>query len=558
MISFNALIKSKNINLSNAVPTLQSAVEKFGHSFCIVKRSSIISVIYASATCKLACYVESQFKKRGFFQEDNFINKIIRFSAKYIVASTLVEGGFMVASSIFKTPKPSIPEAVLLTFCAICLEKTYKIGKSEFLKLYGSSNKNKTISGTSSYLKSILPKSKVSKLKLTTDILNESEKNLNEGINISEDTKVELIKLIPQILNIKRDEEIEGVRLFNSQQTHRVFSLTSLPGIIFKMNTNNWIPYEDQTIKKRYNSMIEANAICRHLQKDSEEDILILPKGKLFTVTVGKTNHHIIAEEELYFSHYNSTQEKLFEENSDKLAKALEIYAKFICEFDASDVEFRNNPVLNDQEDSEGNYKIGLPDIEERQGAKWGLFGNGGKPRGLIGHAVTEEQFKMIYDIAVSYSVDASMYEGACQRRRKELENNKSLKKFYEKNNIHEDELIDLDLIDTKLKGFSDDEKVEKKCIALAKGLINEINERIRSSFPEETIKGQRSIFIETNKQENLTFYQADYTLVCKPENWTRQGRFNATLLGIVTNKLKELGVIHMITDMGSFYYVQA
>src|SRR5690606_32895894 len=145
--------------------------------------------------------------------------------------------------------------------------------------------------------------------------------------------------------------------------------------------------------------------------------------------------YDIIAERKLDLNPSESAQEQYFEEYASSLNETIRQLAVFICNTGYSDVEWRNNPVLNNSLNEFGQRKIGLIDIEEMDSKTTGLFGGGFGRRGLV-RCVNEEQGKIVEKVAKQNSVSTSSFASAYSRRKEELEKVRKLKKYYDTNNI--------------------------------------------------------------------------------------------------------------------------
>lgn len=220
----------------------------------------------------------------------------------------------------------------------------------------------------------------------------------------------------------------DDIQFYSCQHGHRVFSLTIAPNLIFKTcaidsNASN-------EIMKRY----EKTCSAHKLVQNSKKDLLVVPHVALFTIAVDGKNHYVIAEERLNIQYDDSIQEQYYNDHSDSLEKAVRQLTGFIIDFDASDVEFRNFPTIENVLDSDGNRMIALIDLEDTEGWQTGIFG-GGNQTGLV-NMVSAELCKII---------ESELEEEACQRlcdsdyfktRLEAIENNSRYKEHLIKTNI--------------------------------------------------------------------------------------------------------------------------
>lgn len=193
---------------------------------------------------------------------------------------------------------------------------------------------------------------------------------LQKGIDINQSTVTKVQSCMEKIL---KREEGNGVKLYTSQNNHRVFSLESVPNLVFKMKASKNVKTvgQDDSMKARYNMMIDSKRICRVHQLG----LLVIPNAKLFTVQYEGEDYEIIAEQKVDIDPYESQQQKHFEDHADSLNEAIRQLTVFIAKTGFSDVEWRNVPVINNSLDKSGNRKIALIDIEETKGAELGFLG---------------------------------------------------------------------------------------------------------------------------------------------------------------------------------------
>jgi hypothetical protein len=393
------------------------------------------------------------------------------------------------------------------------------------------------------------------------EMLQISEKELQQGIDVSPEIVSKIQTCMKNILQCKEEG---GVKLYDSEENHRVFVLDTVPDLIFKMKGSKWHSLvRDDSMKACYQTMIKAQAVILTHQLG----LLVLPKAKLFTVTVEREEYEIIAERKIDINPERSAQEQYFQDYAKSLNEAIRQYANFICKTGCSDVEPLNNPVVNNSLDENGNRKIAIIGIEETDGAKIGLFGGGWGRRGLV-RCVTEEQGKMVEEIAKQNGINTSIesplaasFEQAYAARKKEIEEEQKLKEYYADKNITDGtELIQLDENSVDFSEYP--EKVEK-LRENTKLLVQTINDGITKASPEKSIKGRRCVHIDINK---YPFILQDSRLIRPGENEyatasafeTEEEFRNATYLGYIVRKLVELKVIHSFKRNSRGYLLQA
>lgn len=368
------------------------------------------------------------------------------------------------------------------------------------------------------------------------------KKKLEKGINISEDTVSKIQNLIPTILKGQKDDGIEWVSTGNNF----VFKLKENSQLVFKISRGN-------DIHQRFQNMIKAKEVCLA----NRLGLLIIPQAKQFTVS----GHSFIAEEALDFNPKESGQESLYHTCANELNETARQLATFIAKTGFNDVTWRNIPILNEAPQYKGPRRIGLIDIEHMRSNVNGFIGDCNGSCGLIGCCVSEQQIDTIISEARKQGVPISdkQAQDAKNQRLKDLQSDKGLKQFYETHGVKNgDEPIQ---IDEALLDFSEYPNA-KELKALAIDLIKEINNRTLESSPEDSVKGRRYIYVNTNPP-GTPFYGMYNRLIDKdrsPNSYkTDEEYYNATYLGCVVKKLVEVGAIYtLIKRNGHGYFFQA
>ncbi len=381
---------------------------------------------------------------------------------------------------------------------------------------------------------------------------NISEKELQQGISISEET---IAKIQTCMKNVLQRKEEGGVKLYNSQGNHRVFALDTAPGLIFKMKASKSCHTlgRDDSMKARYQTMINAQTVVRTHQLG----LLVIPHAKLFNVNTENEEYEIIAEQKVDINPYESAQEQYFQDYANSLNETIRQLAVFICKTGYRDVEWRNNPILNNSLDGNGNRKIALIDIEEMNSSETGLFGGGFGRRGLV-RCVNEEQGKVVATVAKQNGISTSSFESVHAERKEELAVGRKLSEYYAtKNIIAGDELVQVDESTLNFPAYPEKSEELK---AFTHDLIKAINEEISKSSTEESVKGRRYVYISTHKKP---FQGMDNKLidvsVSANSYKTDEEYYNATFLGHVVKKLADLGAIYkLVKRNGHGYFIQA
>jgi|GEM_PF-6917535 len=392
-----------------------------------------------------------------------------------------------------------------------------------------------------------------------------SEKELQQGMSISEET---IAKIQTCMKNVLERKEKGGIKFYNSQENHRVFALDIAPGLIFKMKVSKDCHAlgKDDSMMARYQTMINAQTVLRTHQLG----LLVLPHAKIFNVKAEGKEYEIIAEQKVDINPNESAQEQYFEEYADSLNETIRQLAIFICKTGYSDVEWRNNPVLNNSLDGNGNRKIALIDIEEIDSEETGLFGGGFGRTGLA-DLVSEEQGNIIESVAKQNNVSTSSFAYAHDRRKKALESNSKLKEYYATKNITKgDEPIHVDIdslgLDINKEGrintyveVDGQLKREKKTVTLKtviEDLVKEMNKLIQSNDPQKSAKGKRYFILDT---QNEPFAAYDKLGLPEGKFMTTKEEEKQKWLPLIIQSFIEKGHIFKLDKVdGHGYFIQA
>lgn len=385
-----------------------------------------------------------------------------------------------------------------------------------------------------------------------------SKDELQQEIFISKET---VVRIQTCMKNILKCTEGSGIEFFDSDRAHRIFALDLAPALVFKMNKPDDSDFLESSckcsMKARYQAMVYAQEVVHSHQLG----LLVIPQAKLFTVNFEGKDYEIIAEQRLGISPDLEIQEQEFQDYADSLNEAIRQLAIFICKTGYNDVEWRNNPVLSNSLDGNGNRKIALIDIESMDSSIEGLFGKMyctiQKSRGLV-RCVNEEQGKIIESVAKQNGIDTSDFVEASHRRKEELIGNRKFKEYYAaKKFVTGGELVQ---VDESTLNFSTYPNKTKELQALTHIVLKEINDQISQSPPLDSVKKRR--FIGINTLSGI-FGEMSRKLInesISAMSYKTDAEFNkATYLGHVMTKLVELGAIFKIVDVtGRGYFIQA
>lgn len=181
--------------------------------------------------------------------------------------------------------------------------------------------------------------------------------------------------------NIFNRDKIDGIKHHKIEGNNYIFELDIAPGFVFKMANDS------SKTELRYKNMILAETIVR----THNLGLLIIPRAKIialeinFSSIITKEFPAFIVEEKLNFTPHTASQKALFHRDENTLEEAIRQLAIFICKTGYTDVEWRNNPIMIDN-NMKTDKKIALIDLEHLELPSAGLFGNSKwKVTGLIG-----------------------------------------------------------------------------------------------------------------------------------------------------------------------------
>lgn len=266
-----------------------------------------------------------------------------------------------------------------------------------------------------------------------------SESLFKVRLSIGSTITLELANIFDCILN---KDETCGLSFFQSQPTHRIFCLKKYPSLIFKINIDE---NSKHPIKDRYEKALEAETILRVFQLSH----LKVPACQMIPLKIDERSYDVLVEEKLIFDSSYSFQKKAFTLLDQDTEQAVAQLALFICKSGYSDVEYRNNPILDYT--LYPSCQIGLIDLEHLESTVWGLFGmnrkkHGIERKGLIGlcsQLVQDKVFKIAKDHGLFGDIDEKSvfsytnkshfecYIEACQKQTEEIALHRNLCDFY-------------------------------------------------------------------------------------------------------------------------------
>jgi hypothetical protein len=346
------------------------------------------------------------------------------------------------------------------------------------------------------------------------------KQKLEKGMDISEQTAAKIQGLMPKILGEQKDDELEWLSMGNNL----VFKLAQHPQFVFKISKPNCYRGEDKLrtggnnkTDSRFENMVKAKEVC----VANKLDLLIIPHAKKFTVNVDGNDYAFIVEESLDCDPNESATEELYHKYSTKLNETARQLAIFVAKTGFNDVAWRNIPILKEAQEFQGPRRIALIDLEHMKSTVNGFIGDSSSC-GLI-RCVSEAQIDIVIAEARKQGVAITDEQArdAKNRRLQELESDKTLRTFYERNGIitgKEPIQVDLDLLgldlteegqifvlardeDGKLIMHGEKRKWEEQTITLRKAtedVITEMNMLIQNSSDQASTKGKRYFVLNT------------------------------------------------------------
>lgn len=312
---------------------------------------------------------------------------------------------------------------------------------------------------------------------LLTDLSEQLTPKNQESVQV--DLKVK--KIIHRIFeHIDYGTTHDSLVLLSAGNHNRIFTIKEAPDYIFKLNTGT-----GSVIDERFENMKKAVKVC----EENNLDCLVVPAAEKFTIPFRNRIIRVIAERKMDFLAHDSDQQYLFQQNAHRITEAVRQLAIFICKTGYSDVEWRNNPILNEPNNL-GQMKFGLIDLEECGSAICGLFG-GWYRRGLVG-CTSEIHHKVIKEIAEQNLNPAKeCINAAIEKREIELKKETEWANFYQERGVitgEEPILVDVE----QDLGFSGQEATK------ARQFLKYINDQMKMR-PERGIAGKRSFNIQIN-----------------------------------------------------------
>jgi len=385
----------------------------------------------------------------------------------------------------------------------------------------------------------------------------DTAKQLEEGINVSQDTMKTLTKLIPTILEKKNHDDIT----WYSSRSNLVFSLNSAPGLVFKTHSpgagavgaNGRLISPKQCVEERYQNMLRAKEVCLA----SNLDLLVVPSAKKIYVY----KYPIIAEQRLDCCSHPGAHESFYRE-LDGLTPAFKQLTTFVAKTGFSDVEWRNIPII-DANPELTQRRIALVDLEAMESAAIGIFGGGWGRRGLIRCCGTEDQINTVLEEANNHGIFPDRHSHAPDEAKasaiQEIQKYKLLQQFHQDKGLDQDparllavtaaELFDADKEDAIQ--YDGGNVIQYTLFGVANKIIAQINSAINANT-SPSIKDRRFVCVKADSYETLGLHPQSYGHISAEEEQQRWPRH-------IINALVDKGYLFALEDHnGHGYFVQA
>ena len=355
---------------------------------------------------------------------------------------------------------------------------------------------------------------------------------LEKGIHISPETIQKIRQLKNKILQPKDAHKDDADITWYTNAQNFVFNLKSNPNLIFKMVPPNRtarslggvVSDAQQISQARFANMVKAVQVCA----ENRLNLLVIPRARMFEVD----EMTLIAEERLDINPNESVQEHFYQLSGlDETARQLAI---FIAKTGLSDVVWRNIPVVDTAPEFQGNRRVALIDLEEMGSARDGIFGGDYGRRGLVCCLSSETQINSVLAEAERQNI-TSRYdtsESIKAKRVKEIQADKSLQEFYEKNGILTNprkrvQVDDLETLGLQLEETDDEGNPDATLREATIMVIANINEAIEKTPNDSSIKGKRNVLLNTNRG-GLEYYaqvpyHAEMTREREEQTWIRR-----------------------------------
>ncbi len=387
-----------------------------------------------------------------------------------------------------------------------------------------------------------------------------SRTQLRERAPMSEEQIQKIKQILPWVLENKtskhsreieipeKSKEEEDITWHLSQSAHYVFSLNSIPGIIFKLDSPSCSASNDElTMEKRYDNIVRAETIVRNFNLEK----LYIPGAQKLDITIGNKTYAVLAEQKVNINPNEGYQEHFFYKKSKELNLAFEQLAVFICQTGYCDVTWRNNPILMSPQpqDSSANYTIALLDLEHMNKPESGLFGTW-CTRGLV-RCGTKEQATIVLSVAQRCGISTQSFQSALDTRQKEIADWEQRETFYKEHKIENgNEKIELD---TQKLDFTDSctTKDKNSISNVAQLIITNLNKEIDSSETEDAIHSRRYMYIDITDTEGVFW---TFTKTIGTDKNVKLSQLEYAL-----KELKRLGLIYNFVDINqNGYQIQA
>ncbi|MCI5052946.1 MAG: hypothetical protein MRY21_07440 [Simkaniaceae bacterium] len=366
---------------------------------------------------------------------------------------------------------------------------------------------------------------------------------LTQGVSVADQMKTHLNQVLNSVL---KKESVAGVSQYKSQSDHRVFTIDSIPGHIFKLHIDS----TSNDMKDRFSNMLKAVEEIAN----NKLDLLVVPNAKLFEIQHNGQTYPVLVEKKLTFNPSASGQEQLYEKSGKTLNESVRQLALLISKTGLQDIDFRNIPILKETDDF-GLRKIGLIDLEFMNDPTYSAFyGNYYcRDRGLI-RCVNLSQVHFLNKFTRNLPINEYSLRSAIRLRKKEIEDNQKLAAFHSKRGIIEgDEPIQINEGDLTFPNYPE---LEEELKQWALKFIAEINRQIEKSSPNDSKKARRRIQVPL-LDEPVNFkeiYSSELPQIDRPFSEVETGM----KLDHIIHRFMELGLLYGTVQAPHGMIVQA
>ena len=208
------------------------------------------------------------------------------------------------------------------------------------------------------------------------------KRELEQGIEVTQDHIAAMQRLMPKIQNGESDPEIEWL---SGQHDHiKIFRLKAAPDLVFKIPNllrersvlqDGSVLDGEAEIKKRFANMVKGKEICLAEQLN----LIVIPQAKTFEMEAGGRRCTVLAERFPNVqvpgntSPASSMQEELYRTHAQSLGKTVNQLATFVLRTGLHAVKWGSIPIIQEASGFQGDPRVALIDLKEMDNAKLGV-----------------------------------------------------------------------------------------------------------------------------------------------------------------------------------------